>query len=187
MVKEINWPKRYRSEEVACTLCKAPTREQKAICRQCLEVYEFGKSIKKYQQSSEKFWYYFYAHERLDCGNSVSLSRLLETLTGEYTEVGFGSSGVEEAYDAGRYLTDELFRYPAGHMNWGFQPGPYKRILLTEAQGQLVKEFWALLKLALAKQKQEGQRDGSHFLKRLAEGDLTFDQINAWHNKTKEE
>lgn len=186
MVDEIKWPKRYRSRPVACTLCKSPTYEQKAICRECTRAWEFGKNALSKQESNEKFWHYFYKYARLELSAafderaSVTLRQLLEHLTGEFALADSDTSRVEEAFNTDRYLTNELKRNESGRIIWGFTPGPFSKILLTEAQGQLVKKFWAILQEKNEQKFREGQRDGSSFLRKLAEGNVTTDQINHW-------
>lgn len=184
MVKQIKWPVRYRSEEVECTLCKEPTRDQQAICGDCRQLYKLGKQAKKALVEGEKKLYHFEQYISLDGDwhHRFYISELLTKLTGE-AHIDFHFPRPMDAYNEGRILTEVTIN-PNGTPNFGNTS--YGAILLTESQADVCKRFFQALNKALSEAKKDGQRDGGYFIRKLAEGSLNIDQVNAWHTKSED-
>ena len=191
------WPKRSRKVLIPCSLCDTPTSDNKGVCRNCRIQFEAGKKALEALDLGEKRAYYIpqysFSHSWRKQGESVLNSKtfyLLDALEGMMgiPAEAFSYLPTEDkpggaVYPARPYVPESRERWVNPDIilyrrNGTQHDAPYAKLMLTQRQAEAIKELCAAIDEMINNAHQDGYNSGSSMLVRLAEGELTIDDLN---------
>lgn len=179
-----DWPKGSRKNPIPCSLCDKPTYAQKGVCIDCAETHKLGQHVRLAREAAAEQVYCFSQHRvtlRMEGGVYWHLLGFVEVLTGKKCEKHVHLLTAQAAYHDNRFL-GSVKKFPNGDPDFSTNDA-YAAISLTAAQAAAVDQALNAIPYAIDEAHLQGQRAGTHFLTKMAQGTISIDQVNRVHER----
>lgn len=181
--------KRQRRKPVPCLLCSNETWDADQICSACRHFHKVGSETEASRKAHNtgKFPYLLPRDVMWRYRGGFNFRDFIEAMTGEpasavkWDEYETDNPlKLHERIILPEYLPEEKRR---GYWNGkrAFDSMPIVQFYLTEAQGKALTLLLHSVDAFIKETRRAGERDGSSFLRQMASGDLSMEQVNNWH------
>lgn len=188
--------KRRRRNPISCPLCGDETLED--VCSRCRITYTLGKKVQaeRAAQAGDKRPYYFYAHTLRHSLNffdkslpDFRLQDFLAAMTGDEVpddsvyHFRHGHRSVDSFESS--IIPPEYLPESEQFTRWFRQNADrtFIRAYLTPRQADAMRNLLWCMHDVIRRAEQSGLSSGTSFVRQLAQGELSMEQVNAWHTK----